>query len=403
MYIEHTMQFLDAIRRVLRDDGVVFWNISDCYWTGKGQSGQKTPEQQGQRHDDGRSLNMAAQQLGGHDVTMPRDGKHPVIKSLDMCMIPYRFALVAQERGWYVRADIIWYKNNPMPESINSKRWVKRGDGLVLKTGSWRPTTAHEYIFMLTKTDNYYSDIEAAKEKRRGHTHPRGTKLSPPYESAGIGHENWASYMGNGDSYTTRNPRSVWHINGKPFSMGICGDCGRVYNGSRYRRLPFDASRRKRVCICGSTNWTSHFATFPDDLPQKCILATTSDAGCCSKCGAPVLRIVEVKPSTMNIRVRDARHGVTAEEGYKASDKEKENYGKEELGWTKTVGWKPECQCGAPLVPCTVLDPFAGSGTTLMVAKRLGRRSIGIDLSDEYTGLIKERCEKITGAFLAGV
>lgn len=139
----------------------------------------------------------------------------------------------------------------------------------------------------------------------------------------------------------------------------------------------------------------SHFAVFPDELPIKCIMAATPPK-CCAECGAPWERIVEKKPSTMNIRVRDAKRGVAiTEEGYRASPEEIANYGKEEMGYTKTLGWRPTCDCNAGTKPSLVLDPMAGSGTVGKVAKELGRKAILIDISEEYCRQARRRVEAV--------
>ena len=146
---------------------------------------------------------------GGDDYLRPYNRNGDGLKPLDSCLVPFRLALALQQDGWYVRSDIIWSKNNPMPESLNGWRWEKHrikikkskrdpnkaselehpqgdsrhnlesasvfeecpgcpicipNDGYVLRQGAWRPTNSHEYIFMLTKTDKYYADREAVKE-----------------------------------------------------------------------------------------------------------------------------------------------------------------------------------------------------------------------------------------------
>ena len=101
----------------------------------------------------------------------------------------------------------------------------------------------------------------------------------------------------------------------------------------------------------------------------------------------------------MNVRVRDSIRGVSAEEGYKASELEKQRYKEQDdinhpnMGETKTLGWRPSCKCNAPAAPAIVLDPFAGSGTTLAVAKSLGHIGIGYELSTEYLPMIKARLQ----------
>ncbi len=215
MYVQHTVEILREIKRVLREDGVVFWNIGDSYAGGEGQSGNRGAEYQDARHQSGESLNTAYQTLGGAKQTRPIDDRKALrsnhIKPKDLCLIPFGVAIAAQEDGWWVRSVIIWSKTNPMPASVDGWRWerhkVKIGNegkskastnqgaveaglsggmtnavwqdvwqdcpgcptcspncGLVLRKGSWRPTDAHEYILMLAKSRNYYCDKEAVTE-----------------------------------------------------------------------------------------------------------------------------------------------------------------------------------------------------------------------------------------------
>jgi len=136
-----------------------------------------------------------------------------------------------------------------------------------------------------------------------------------------------------------------------------------------------------------------HFAVFPEKLPELCIKAATSEKGCCPKCGVPWARVLDKKPSELNIRVRDAKVGrATPEEGCKASAQEIAEYpgNHPDMGYRQTVGWGPTCACGSSeTTPCTVLDPFAGAGTTLLAAWKLNRKAIGYELSGDYCKLIE--------------
>jgi len=107
----------------------------------------------------------------------------------------------------------------------------------------------------------------------------------------------------------------------------------------------------------------SHFAVYPPELIEPCILAGTSAGGCCSKCGSPYDRITEIK----------------------------------DIGVTVTIGWQPMCECDTDSIPCTVLDPFGGSGTTAAVALKHHRKSIMCELNPEYASLMPKRIKEITG------
>jgi site-specific DNA-methyltransferase (adenine-specific) len=388
LYIDHSLEVLKAIKRVLKDTGVVWWNLGDrmatcqgtCFNPGGGESSFNGVT---------RLKDKGAYPLDrGNKSTLAESG----LKPLDVCLIPFRFALAAQQVGWWVRKDIIWEKTNPMPESMDGWSWQRHrmkikgkagkywasgseheptewqecpgcpkclpNDGYVLRKGNWRPTEAHDYIFMLTKTDSYFCDREAVREPQTGNAHSRGTERGDEAYQKARG-----SYYGFGSPITIlpagRNLRDIWTFPTAP-SFG------------------------------------DHFATFPEELPKRCIMASTSEGGNCSKCGMPVVRVVEKQSSTMNIRVRDTKRGAAIpEEGYYASQDEISSYGKEEPGETKTVGFRPSCSCHGPSVPAVVLDPFCGTGTTGKVAKELGRKAILIDISSEYCQMSQKRVEAV--------
>lgn len=228
-------------------------------------------------------------------------------------------------------------KPNPMPESVTD-----------------RPTKAHEYIFLLSKAASYYYDADAVREpntdpNRTAFT--RGQKLDASRNDADA-NSRFALMTANG-----RNRRSVWTVTTKPYSG-------------------------------------AHFATFPPDLIEPCILAGTSAHGCCAECGAPWVRVVERAAATPGQQPGYNRDCGARNDGDRAG------------GWvdmkSETVGWEPTCACNADVVPCTVLDPFNGSGATGAVSLKHGRHYIGLELNPDYIELAHSR---ITQAqpMLAGI
>ncbi len=270
--------------------------------------------------------------------------KH-VLKQKDDAGIPWAVAFALRADGWYLRSDIIWAKPNPMPESVTD-----------------RPTKAHEYIFLLTKNQNYFFDNEAIKEEADPKYKARynSTFYTGQKEQSGQGRPGNVSNTPGIKEWTgKRNKRTVWTISTQPYPE-------------------------------------AHFATFPPKLIEPCILAGTSPRAC-EICGAPWERVVE-------------RDGMTSREwqkvrgdGTKGFDKKMGKQGKSIAGGRppdpvyKTVGWQPTCTCkeNSGKGRCIVLDPFAGSGTTLYVAEQYGRDSIGIELSDEYCKLIHKRMDNM--------
>lgn len=318
-YVDNLVDVFREVRRVLRDDGVVWLNLGDSYASG-GTTGRKDCDES--------SLARRAKKYGtgrGSFSAVEKGKARPKVEWLkpkDLIGVPWRVAFALQADGWYLRQDIIWAKPNPMPESVTD-----------------RCTKSHEYIFLLSKSARYYYDNEAVKEVTDsigGASRQFGASKQAGTFRQDIGNE----FTDNG----TRNRRSVWTIAAQP------------YKGA-------------------------HFATYPPKLIEPCIKAGTSEEGCCSTCGAPWVRVVERTAMVLDRSSRTHELGRTRSSGTMV-----------EPPTSKTIGWQPSCKCvGARVVPCTVLDPFNGSGTTGDVSMRLGRRYVGCELNPDYVELAKRR------------
>lgn len=217
--------------------------------------------------------------------------------------------------------DNIWAKPNPMPSSVED-----------------RCTTSHEYLFQLTKSANYFYDHVAIQEPATSAGQGRGGS-NKRYEQNNAGMDN--------KEYATRNKRSVWHVQPASFKG-------------------------------------SHFAVFPPELIRPCILASTSEEGCCSACGAPWERMIERSP----MEIRTSEKGQSKhDQGLRTSTSGTMTKPPE----LKTLGWKASCECNAEKIPCTVLDPFLGSGTTLQVCREVGVRGVGIELNEDYCKVARDK------------
>jgi DNA modification methylase len=292
------------------------------------------------------------------------------LKEKDLIGIPWRLAFALQADGWYLRSDIIWSKGNPMPESVTD-----------------RPTKSHEYLFLLSKSQSYFYDQEAMKEPAvsdhpSGNGFKRDARLS--YKDANGARGNEQQWNGVGGK---RNRRSVWNINTKP------------YKGA-------------------------HFAVFPPDLVEPCILGGTSERGHCPECGARWARMFE-RTDTPDHSAKGSRFDSGKTGGRTGGDRTQvgERYLK------RFTGWAPVCRCyddryrqdypeprreskrkqraawggrwnRLRRMPGldhwasetdVVLDPFMGSGTTAAVAIEHGRQFIGCELKPDYKPLQDER------------
>lgn len=234
-FIENMVHVFREVRRVLKDDGTLWLNLGDSYWANRSNNGLEWGD------NYGKSKNY-----------MLRAGnkKHEFLKPKDLIGIPWRVAFALQEDGWYLRSDIIWNKTSCMPEAVKD-----------------RPTKSHEYIFLLSKREHYYYDYESIKEpavgfnnepvagslgafgpsqsrRRKGNSKTfRGggvyTKGQSFVNSADVERES----RGNSPNETgLRNKRTVWTVSTKPFKE-------------------------------------AHFATYPPDLIEPCVLAGSPKDG----------------------------------------------------------------------------------------------------------------------------
>ena len=265
-YVARMVEVFREVRRVLRDDGTCWVNLGDSY-NGIGGPGKQ---------DGGPIGPTAAVAIVG-----TKGRRIGGLKAKDLVGIPWRVAFALQADGWWLRQDIIWHKPNPMPESVRD-----------------RCTKAHEYVFLLTKSERYFYDADAVSEPAVY----AGKRVVLSDKSLSRGQAKGAGVNPSGNALVDsvvvkdrRNKRSVWTV------------ATRSYSGA-------------------------HFATMPTTLVEPCILAGCPEGG-------------------------------------------------------------------------TVLDPVAGSGTTLAVGAELGRSGIGCELNPEYIELAEQRIAKAkakTPLFAAG-
>jgi DNA modification methylase len=255
-YVARMVEVFREVRRVLRDDGTCWVNLGDSYAADmKGGGGKASSTLNAKRDSNGIVI-------GKSIVTRATQRLQHGLKPKDLVGIPWRVAFALQADGWWLRQDIIWHKPNPMPESVRD-----------------RCTKAHEYVFLLTKSERYFYDAEAVSEAS---VIGKARRNFGPQDKGDVRSDG--NHRGTYQCDGTRNRRSVWTITTKPYSG-------------------------------------AHFAVMPADLVEPCIKAGCPEGG-------------------------------------------------------------------------TVLDPFAGCGTTLAVAAELGRSGIGCELNPEYIELANQRIAK---------
>jgi DNA modification methylase len=211
-YVEGLVNVFRLVREVLADDGTLWLNLGDSY---SGHASGAPQSRVGERS----TLRGNGHTGGGpklKSVPRPRRGVGPGTKSKDLLGIPWRVAFALQADGWWLRSDVVWHKPNPMPESVTD-----------------RPTKAHEYLFLLAKSERYFYDAEASKEPAVG----EANSVTERVRNVGgrtDGFSRGCPWSGS----ETRNRRTVWTIPTSPFAG-------------------------------------AHFATFPRALVEPCVLSTS--------------------------------------------------------------------------------------------------------------------------------
>lgn len=247
-YVEVLVTLFREIRRVLKDDGTVWLNLGDSYWGGKGSNANLDKGIEN-RIAEGRTIQRPQTRIQNMKV-IPTNGKHESIKAKDLVGIPWMVAFALRNDGWYLRSEIIWNKPNPMPESMRD-----------------RPTKSHEQIFLFAKSSDYFYDYEAILEPAaydgRKDTMMKGSKK---YKDG--------SYLANGNANSLSvKGRERWRFK----NLQEDGQQPNTIHERRAAGLKDEvyAVRNKRDVWTISTKPYSgaHFATYPTELIEPCILA----------------------------------------------------------------------------------------------------------------------------------
>jgi DNA modification methylase len=455
-YVSTIVSLSKEIWRVTRPDGVYFLNIGEKYTdSGMGPTGENSIGNQGKR-----------QGFTNKKMKTP-DG----MKSKDLIGVPWMLATALRADGWYWRTWFPWLKRSCMPESSDDRP----GSGLEIihmfsKSGSakywthpkfsavrvqpepdylWRNRDTDQIVkdepadwkTLLSKSDpekrlwartnlwaghDYFWDPEAIRVPQSGTAHDRGNNTRKKYGAEGSGiraNQSFLQSIPDTEVPGGRNRRNTdWFFDSWAdyLAREIVGE---------YQGLILGEDGMPLAMVVNPERFEEdHFAVYPQNLVRPLILGGTSGKGCCPKCGAPYIRIVEKGDPDRDWQIRS---GSNAEGGYNGVSwkyeklvhgksghfHEKEKAQKQDRVGKRTYEgfnarcqqnasdvkrrvlegmkerdyhWVPSCDCNAgDPVPCIVLDPFLGRGTTARVARDLGRSSVGCELSQKYIAVMK--------------
>jgi DNA modification methylase len=328
-YVGHLVAIFRGVRRVLHPTGVLWCNLGDSYSGSNMTGGTKSLE--------------IHQRV---DRMFKKESVNTDLPPKNLMLIPHRVALALQADGWHLRSDCPWLKKSAMPESVTD-----------------RPSKATENIFLLSKSEHYFYDAEAIKKPQSKTTFDRfgnGTPRKKAIKLGGSSRQNESFNNPVGILPNGRNRRTTdWFYE----SLDSAIDHLTAIRDSGGLLLSED--NPEAFLINPQSYKGSHFATWPEKLVEPCLLSSTSQEGVCGKCGGQWVRVVEKVKDSLPVEERNGRwDGPT----------------------TKATGeWQPSCSCppSSP-VPALILDPFAGSGTTLQVAIKHRRQAIGFDLNSAY-------------------
>jgi len=383
-HIKNLVDVFREVRRTMRDDGICFINYGDAY--SQGGNGGNAKQHRGEHN-------------GAKDAP-------PGYKPKDLLSMPFRVVEALRQDGWYHRSTIIWSKKSPMPESVRGSAWRRcqvkveqservsrdthlddkdkrpggnRGNGLpdlqnqplaqwepcpgcekcqdnggyIFSLSAGRPTSSFEYVFLLTKSSQYFYNQDGNRVAQKTEPH------SPGYVD---GHEYAVGPMDRGGHSQREQPDRVWGATAGRNLWTVWND------------------------LSSSSYKGAHFAVMPMSLALRCVKLGTSDAGCCPDCGnqrAPIVdsERVATRPADNNKRSGTSGTGNIDPERHETS--------------TKIIGWKATCSCGneghgRPIV----LDPFGGSMTTAEAARECGCKAIMCELNPDYITMGSKRFDQ---------
>jgi site-specific DNA-methyltransferase (adenine-specific) len=374
LYIKHICGILDEAKRVLKKSGSLYLNLGDTYCGSWGSESKNSSIEKQPRKSPQARVNYGRW-----------------LQPKQLLLMPSRVAIALQEGGWILRNDIIYKKLNPMPNSVKD-----------------RLTNTYEHVFHFVKSRRYFYDLDAIREPWKD-SNPNDLKRA-------IGkHPGYSGKYASGYNSLYRRNLPGQGMKGQPVGDPIQGknpgDVIRDYHSKALPYLENNPHRERQFGVQEAGHllgknpgdfWEiktqpfrgAHFAVYPEKLCEMPIKASCPEQ-VCKRCGEPRVKILRQRigfgrnPSKTKYDTRISTAGRLAQrrQAYR-------NLGYESPPAPAIIGYT-DCACKAGFEPGIVLDIFSGSGTTCVVAKKLGRRWIGIDINPGYCRMARKRLAKV--------
>lgn len=267
-FLTNMVEVFDLCRDLLAEDGVMFLNMGDSYAGSRAAAGDSSSSNKGNTASKGLPAGMTASRRRD-DAAIPRsDVRVEGLKPKDLVGQPWRLAFALQDAGWWLRQDIIWHKPNPMPESVRD-----------------RCTKAHEYLFLMTKAERYYFDADAIKEPATYGPTPTGVGFGHGYDEDPKprvrvpGNVNpakgQAAYEAGDERHRTKAGLQAYaqKVRDSVARGGFEGKTNDLPGREAFRAITEMRNRRSVWTISTKPYAGAHFATFPEDLVEPCVLA----------------------------------------------------------------------------------------------------------------------------------
>lgn len=358
LYVAHLLEVFAEVWRVLRDDGAMWMNLGDCYASKSTYNAGQTlaTENEWKQDPSSRRPNVYYRDVG--------------LKAKDLVGVPWMVAFALRAAGWYLRADVIWRKPNPMPSSVRD-----------------RPTSSHEYVFLLVKRPRYHYDwlavVEPFVDARQGRDRAKiSSERNRGGRADGFTKPNDVDPSANGG----KNRRSVWTAPEDLWSQFVAW----LDSGAPGLTDVWDISTKPFK--------EAHFAVFPPELASVCARATTSPTAC-GVCGAPWRRLVNKRER--DAEVKDASNQKISEtvrpDRQRHGERRGAAGGQTMLQYDhSSAGFEPTCAHRDPTGRCLVVDPFAGASTVGLAAAELGLDYVGCELVEDYVEMGRTRLASAT-------